>query len=335
MPEPTGEEFFYGSVDRMMDGYRRTLVFLESVRLRLFDHTGTPTDAGHLAEALGLDAVMTGLLCDCLVTMGLLENDGGRFSNTPMSANYLTAASPISQFNNVAMAAERIGRWSSLEDALRNGPAVLDRKDVFNRRWITAIGEGAVGGGIGGIIDYMEARIPLNGLSTFIDVGGGHGLYSIGLSYRHPNLRGTVFDRPEIIDVAEENIRDYGIPVTTVRGDYFEDAIPGTYDLVFASFNQACSDPGLSDRMASLMADGGYMFLRRHRKEASDNAMRNLEWNLAIWDGMVKGQKKHGGTSAEDAESYLGRLREKGVLLISREIFDETSEVLVLRKEGA
>jgi hypothetical protein len=333
IPEPTGDEFFFGFMDGMMEGYRETMVFLKSVELRLFDHTKAPADAARISKELGIDAVMTECLCESIVSIGLLRKEDKKFVNTPMADHFLTTASPISQFNNVSMAADNLKRWSTLDDVIRDGPAVLSRDAMFNEKWITAIGEGAVGGGIGSIIKYMGTKVPLEKISSFIDVGGGHGLYAIGLSYLYPDLKGTIFDKPHIIEVAKDNILDYGIPIETISGDYYTDEIPGEYGLVFASFNQACSDPRLAEKISSLIAEGGYLFLRRHRKEVTENAIKNLEWNLAIWEGMPKGEKRHGGAFTESAETYIERLRENRVMLISREIFDDTSEVLVFKKE--
>ncbi|MGN0098381.1 MAG: methyltransferase, partial [Candidatus Methanomethylophilaceae archaeon] len=203
---------------------------------------------------------------------------------------------------------------------------------MFGERWIDAIGEGAISGGIGTIMKDLESKVDLDSLDTFIDVGGGHALYSIALSYLHPNLKGTVFDKPHIIKVAERNISDYGSDVSTISGDYYTDDIPGTYDLVFASFNQMCSDPVLVPKIVSVMSPGGYMYIRRHRKAVSENALRNLEWNLAIWEGMPKGQKRHGGEFTQKSEEYIDAMESAGIRMISRETLDNSSEILVFRR---
>ncbi len=60
-----------------------------------------------------------------------------------------------------------------------------------------------------------------------IDVGGGHGAYSIALARRYPNLEAVVFDLPPAVEVAEELIARarLGGRVRTRAGDFKVDSL--------------------------------------------------------------------------------------------------------------
>jgi hypothetical protein len=64
------------------------------------------------------------------------------------------------------------------------------------------------------------------GISTLVDVGGGHGSLIAEILRAAPGLRGIVFDRPEVIEAAEREVhrREPGIAerYELVTGDFFE-----------------------------------------------------------------------------------------------------------------
>src|SRR5690606_24141523 len=68
---------------------------------------------------------------------------------------------------------------------------------------------------------------------TVIDVGGGHGGYSLELAHRFPDLRAVVFDLPPVIEVAREIIAETGLRdrVTARAGDFRADSLGSGYDV--------------------------------------------------------------------------------------------------------
>ena len=69
-----------------------------------------------------------------------------------------------------------------------------------------------------------------------VDVGGGFGVTLSALLAAHPNLRGTLFDRPEVVPTAEERLNAAGLAsrCRVVEGDAF-DAVPSGGDLYLLS----------------------------------------------------------------------------------------------------
>lgn len=70
-----------------------------------------------------------------------------------------------------------------------------------------------------------------------LDLGGGPGLVAVALALRLPGLHGVVFDWPEAVAVARENIGTAGLTqrLSVRGGDLASDDIGSGYDLVWCS----------------------------------------------------------------------------------------------------
>ena len=65
------------------------------------------------------------------------------------------------------------------------------------------------------------------GLSTLVDVGGGHGHLLAAVLQANPRLRGVLFDRPSTVAALHEDLRAPGVAerVEVVAGSFF-DGVP-------------------------------------------------------------------------------------------------------------
>jgi precorrin-6B methylase 2 len=71
-------------------------------------------------------------------------------------------------------------------------------------------------------------QVDFSRYQTLCDVGGATGLLSIIVAWRHPHLRCTSFDLPEVAPIATRSIRQAGLAdrVTTAAGSFFTDPLP-------------------------------------------------------------------------------------------------------------
>jgi demethylspheroidene O-methyltransferase len=69
---------------------------------------------------------------------------------------------------------------------------------------------------------------------TMLDVGGGHGAFIRHVAAAHPDMRFGLFDLPEVVATARPSLAaDLGEQrIACHPGSFFEDPIPGGYDLV-------------------------------------------------------------------------------------------------------
>jgi len=86
-------------------------------------------------------------------------------------------------------------------------------------------------------LKYIEREDVLSKARSLIDVGGGHGLYSIGFCKLYPNLKAVVFDLEQTIRVAGKFVEKYSMSnrIKLVKGDALMDEFKGVYDVAFMS----------------------------------------------------------------------------------------------------
>lgn len=79
-------------------------------------------------------------------------------------------------------------------------------------------------------LDYSQLikKLPLSGIRTLLDVGGGTGTLISEIMRHHRNLEKVfVFDLPEVINQAQElNEKKLSKKIEFVKGDFFKDALP-------------------------------------------------------------------------------------------------------------
>ena len=89
--------------------------------------------------------------------------------------------------------------------------------------------------GVGSIVPLVP--IPPSA-ERLLDLGGSHGLFSIGFCKQHPNLDAVVFDFPVALVETEKAVAAEGLAgrVTVQHGDYLEDDIGHGYDVILCFF---------------------------------------------------------------------------------------------------
>jgi precorrin-6B methylase 2 len=87
------------------------------------------------------------------------------------------------------------------------------------------------------VAPILAQRFPIPESHVLLDVGGGTGLYSIGLLKRNPNLRAIIWDRAQVLKVAHEMGERFGVldRMQLLAGDMFADPIPAGCDVILLS----------------------------------------------------------------------------------------------------
>lgn len=325
---------FRERLDGYMDGYRLLNAVRAGVSLGIFDSLVEPSTVEDLSGRLGTDTEMTRMLCNVLVEEGLLIRDGDVYSDSDEAKAFLVSQAPHFHGPILDSSDERLEPWGRIADMVRNGPDYLPYEEFFSRKWIEGIARSAMLGPVASVLDELEGTVPVKDGDVILDVGGGHGLYVIGLCLRHPGAKGRVFDRDRILEAASENSKAAGVRLDLVPGDYYENDLPGGNDLLLIFSNPAGSDPEVTEKLARSLNPGGRIVIRRRSGGFEDSAVRNMDWNLKLWEGFKLGEKRFGGISAGKDDEYIRRLAELGVSLVSRDQTDPAMEMLVFRKDA-
>ena len=335
MPAVQSDELFDSIIGGYMDGFRRMAVLRAAVGLSLFEHTRGPVSAERLAEDMGCDPVMLHMLCNCLASMGLLTSENGIYISSDAASLYLDPGSPRYQGTVLSNMFRRTDDWMDLEGIVRDGPRTDMSGEVYGRGWIEAIAESSMGGGIARVLSEVGRTVGLPTDGTFLDLGGGHGLYTVAFSRRYPGLRCFLFDRPGMTSVARRMFDDYGCDAVTIDGDFYTDDLGGPYDVVFSSFNHSVSDSRMCHVVFSAVRPGGILILRRHVRRGDTDPLRVMEWNLRVNDPGEKGKVRFGGSWLPTSEEYLDVMAGLGMTMLSREDLGDGSELVIMRRGDA
>lgn len=226
-----------------------------ALSLGIFEHLAEPGTPDELAVQFGLNSRNTAHLLELLWGMGLLERSarpaldriGGSepvYSLAEVGRTYFLAASPAWSGDawryREACLLQAAGL---LQEQVRQGaqPSGQPVIDHFAKQWATAargqLAQDQHAATIPAALEIM-LRVPEFATATnLLDLGGGPGWVAIELARRQGGLSGVVFDFPEAVAVATENIAATGLAdrLSVLGGDLAVDDIGGDYDLVWCS----------------------------------------------------------------------------------------------------
>jgi hypothetical protein len=190
-----------------------------------------------LADATGSHAPSLYRLLRALATHGVFEElEGRRFAQTPRSAT-LASTHPRSLRDSARMfGSEWEWRsWGAFPHTIRTGQPSVDA--VYGMSlWqyfddvapaAGAVFDAAMTAGSSRLTPAILAAYDFSGLSTLIDVGGGHGHLLAAVLQANPRLRGVLFDRPSTVAALHDDLRAPGVAerVEVVAGSFF-DGVP-------------------------------------------------------------------------------------------------------------
>lgn len=192
-----------------------------------------------LAKRLGASVRGISDLADALCANGYLAHEGDRVALTELSRKWLVRSSPDYIGNMLEHVNDLWPVWTNLEEAVRTGAAPGSNyqnwlKDAKYRRILERH--------ILGLRDMARFTAPeLTRAITLprrakrlLDIGGGHGGYSIAFCEKYPSLSATVFDLQATSEIGREIVEREGMTerLKFVVGDFLTDDLGADYDAV-------------------------------------------------------------------------------------------------------
>jgi SAM-dependent methyltransferase len=237
-----------------------------ATKLGIFDAVAShPRSAADIAATLSVDAKGLTKLNNLLVSLGYLRFDGRGYAATRLSAKWLRRDSSQSLRDNMLL---RFLEWEAIEtieDFVRTGKALDVHELISGDQWqvyqrgmqsLARLSAGEVA---------RRVLLP-RGAATMLDVGGGHGAYSVAFCRRYRQLQATVLDVAEAVDAAAPLLASEGEgPAERVRhrvGNALTDKLgESKWDLVFMSHLvhhfSASANEDLVRRAALALRPGG------------------------------------------------------------------------------
>lgn len=222
-------------LDSISGGFQRSQVLFTAMKGNVFVHLEEPRSAEEIAEAAGWSLRGTRMLLDGLLALHLVNKEDGRYRNAPIASQCLVPGAPMDQTSILRHKAYGWSTWSRLEEAVRTGKPAMreeERSDEELRAFICGMRDIAAQSAQG-----VLEKVDLSGCTRLLDAGTGPGTYSIVFLQRHPALHATLFDRPEVITIAREQVEQAGLMerVAFLPGDLMCDPLGSGYDLALVS----------------------------------------------------------------------------------------------------
>ena len=223
----------------LIQAFRRSKAMFTAVSLGIPDRLASgPCDAGSLARELGAGADALERLLDSCVALGLVEKEGEIYSNSPVSATYLTRSSLHTLAGYILYSDRALyPLWGNLESAIREGTDRWEQTfggqaSIFDHFFRTDEARRDFLSGMNGFGQLSSPAVvvafDLGRFRQLVDLGGGTGHLALTACARYPQLQAAVFDLPAAIATAREYV-GRSTPESALaflEGDFFTDPLP-------------------------------------------------------------------------------------------------------------
>lgn len=188
----------------------------------------TGTTVAELTETLAIEERPAEMLLTGCAALGLLDKNDDRYLNSPLAEEFLVRGMPYYFGGFVQMLDQRLyPGWGRLTQAIRtNRPTTWDPErqsslfDGEDPQLLAVFWEAMhslstfTARALGQAVDLSSAR-------RLLDVGGGSAAYDIELCRRYPDLTATVYELPQVADIAAGKVKEADLSdrVETVTGD--------------------------------------------------------------------------------------------------------------------
>jgi ubiquinone/menaquinone biosynthesis C-methylase UbiE len=209
-------------------GFMGARVLITANTLGMFELLERPLSAQSVSKRLNLTRRATEILLDVLVSLGFLKKSGQKYQNSSLSKRFLIKKSPYYQGDLLRHYDNLWRSWSVLDEVVRTGEPSSAEFDF--RAFIMAMDNIARFK-----VKDVIRRIRLKSVKRVLDLGGGPGTYSLAFARKAEEV--VLYDRPETLRIAEENIKDdpFKNRIVLKAGDFMVDDLGRGYDIVFMS----------------------------------------------------------------------------------------------------
>lgn len=216
-------------------GYQRSQTFFTLIELAVPTLLADQALTGaQIAAEVHIHPLAADRFLNACAGLGLLERSGDKFANSELSAQFLVKGQPT-YLGEHFLRYDRTSYplWSELAQRLRAWQpgateGELPEDDDQGQESMRAQHNFALltGAALGAAYDFAAHH-------RLLDIGGGTGAMSLGICQQHNKLRAIVYDLPEIVELAQQFIREAALTdrIEVRAGNFKEDALPNDFDV--------------------------------------------------------------------------------------------------------
>src|SRR5438874_4397317 len=199
-----------------------------------------PSGLPQICRNFGIVERPADVMLTLFTAMNLIRPKGGNFELTELGREHLVSSSQWFLGPYYASLKERPVCQDMIK-VLRTGKPANFASNKSEKEWAKAMeGEDfakrftAAMDCRGVYLAQAAARqIDLSRRHHLLDIAGGSGIYACSFAAHHPHLRGTVFEKPPVDQIARRMIdsRGFSKRVSVASGDMFKDPLPEGCDV--------------------------------------------------------------------------------------------------------
>jgi ubiquinone/menaquinone biosynthesis C-methylase UbiE len=247
--------------------YEQTAALRAAIELDIFTAIAAgATTAKAIAAKCGASERGIRMLCDSIVTDGLLAKNDGHYACAPDAAVFLDRRSPacIASVSDFLCSAENINGSLSLADCVRKGGTVQTGQGSVapdNPFWV--LFARAMAPMMAMPAQIIAEQVAGTGPAEVLDIAAGHGVFGIAIAQKNPRAEITAVDWASVLEVAKENAAKAGISKRyhVNPGSAFDVDFGSDYDLVLIANFLHHFDPqtneGFLRRVYAALKPGG------------------------------------------------------------------------------
>jgi predicted O-methyltransferase YrrM len=256
---------------------------MAATKLGVFESLAAkPLSAEEIAHRCGTHPGASQKLLNALVGVGCLQIRGGRYRLRRSARSWVLKDGENSFHDQNLLHYLEWRWWEHCEEYVRTGKPLHVHQTMTDEEW--GIYQRGMRSGIEMPAQWVARHLPLSRTARhMLDIGGGHGYFSVAICQRYPELRATVLDLPEAIRhaaplLAKEGMRDR---VSHRAGNALtEDLGTEAYDLVFMAavvhhFDDR-TNRELMQRIVRALRPGGLVAIWEPVRQDSDGKIRQI-----------------------------------------------------------
>ena len=291
---------------------------MAGVHFGVFDRLADgPRTARALAAEAGCNEHGMTLLLDALVACDYLEPAGDRYRNSRLG-EWLLSDRPQTLANFVRFNYDQWEWIGHLEEFIQSGRGRNIHERLQGPDWRTYLL---------GLEDLarlsapaLVAKLKLDAARSLLDLGGGHGYYSLALCRRYPALRATVVDLEPATAVGRERVAEAGLSerIEFRPGNLNDTPFGENHDVAFLfnvmhHLDEETNRVTLGRLHAALAPAGKLAVWETFREERTRRQRDQLGSLMALFFGVASGRETY------EFEQVAGWVRAAGFRQVRRE----------------
>jgi predicted O-methyltransferase YrrM len=320
----------YNKLDKIIVNYSENLkvfyILKSSIDLKLYDYLKEYKSFEEISDLINIKPILTYYILEILSKTGIIEKKKNLYKNSALAEVYLNTDSQYSKTKGFVLAFDRIKLWEDLINTMRGN---IKRQDNDHFPLIIQVmGENTISGDLYDVVNLIADLNEFKKAKKFLEIGGGHGFYTIALNDLNQNMEAYVFDLENVIKETKNYIEKYDSNVKTIVGNFYTDAFGENYDIIFSSYNPSGKNPDVAKKVYKSLNIGG-LFINKQNfplKNESNNLeelLANFEWNLADLTKSRKGKRAYVFKNDLCFKDYISFLKNLGFEIIDiRNVLD-------------